>query len=427
MGTGLPQHPFRRAWNFSHRCCAVANSGTMLVQQMNRVAASASSSRAVGLRHLTVARPAPAVCAAAATEAPPPAAAPAKKYHASPLTTAAPSAYAIVEIGGSQLFVEPGKWYTVNRLKGAEVGSQLKLGRVLAVKEGGKFTAGRPYLETATVEAKLIEELRGPKVIVYKMKPKKHYRRKRGHRCASCGSWAGWGAGRAPVVGGAVVPCKPWAAVDAHACMQGTSCASNACAPWGHAASSSTHAPHGAHTRMHTCTHADGCPPQAQAGPESCTTRAGASRERALCACAHHPCTQPVHTHVSATLRLAGAGEGLARVCTLVHACTIPQPRASFGASTQSGMQPPIPSQHLTAAARNQRHMVVSTVRQECAVCALQPLPGAWLRASQHNSLHNHRHTPRRLSLSLNSLPALRSSFTRRQDLSRFMVTKVSA
>ncbi|KAF5839775.1 plastid/chloroplast ribosomal protein L21 [Dunaliella salina] len=103
------------------------------------------------------------------------------KYHPSPLSTAAPSTYAVVEIGGNQLFVEEGKWYNVNRLN-AEVGSQIKLGRVLALKEQGKFTAGRPYLENATVEAKLLEECRGPKILVFKMKPKKHYRRKRGHR-----------------------------------------------------------------------------------------------------------------------------------------------------------------------------------------------------------------------------------------------------
>ncbi len=87
----------------------------------------------------------------------------------------------VVEIGGNQIFVEEGKWYNVNRLD-VDVGSEIKLGRVLALKEGGKFTAGRPYVENATVEAKLLEDCRGPKLIVYKMKPKKHYRRTRGHR-----------------------------------------------------------------------------------------------------------------------------------------------------------------------------------------------------------------------------------------------------
>jgi large subunit ribosomal protein L21 len=119
------------------------------------------------------------VCQAAATaEAP---AQPAKKVHPSPLTIAAPPTYAVVAIGGTQMFVEPGKWYTCNRLK-AEVGSKIKFGRVLALKHDGKFTVGKPYLDTVAVEAEVIDELRGPKVIVYKMRPKKHYRRKQGHR-----------------------------------------------------------------------------------------------------------------------------------------------------------------------------------------------------------------------------------------------------
>jgi ribosomal protein L21 len=87
----------------------------------------------------------------------------------------------VVEVGGKQLFVEPGKWYTCNRLK-ADVGAKIKFGRVLALKHDGKLTVGMPYLEKVDVEAEVIEELRGPKIIVYKMKPKKHYRRKQGHR-----------------------------------------------------------------------------------------------------------------------------------------------------------------------------------------------------------------------------------------------------
>lgn len=79
------------------------------------------------------------------------------------------------------MFVEPGKWYNVNRLQ-AEVGSKIKFGRVLALKMDGKLSVGMPYLENVTIEAEVIEELRAPKVIVYKMRPKKHYRKKQGHR-----------------------------------------------------------------------------------------------------------------------------------------------------------------------------------------------------------------------------------------------------
>lgn len=106
---------------------------------------------------------------------------PERKYHPSPLSQAAPSNYAIIEVGGTQLFVEAGKWYTVNRLH-ADVGSKIKFGRVLAHKKDDKLVVGQPYLETVNVEAEVLEELRGPKIIVYKMKPKKHYRKKQGHR-----------------------------------------------------------------------------------------------------------------------------------------------------------------------------------------------------------------------------------------------------
>uniref|UniRef100_A0A7S0WM06 Plastid ribosomal protein L21 n=1 Tax=Chlamydomonas leiostraca TaxID=1034604 RepID=A0A7S0WM06_9CHLO len=137
-----------------------------------------SSLARTGVRPFTAVRPVavarrPVVCQAQAAAV--------KEYHPSPLSQAPPSTYAVVEVGGTQLFVEPGKWYTVNRLK-ADVGAKIKFGRVLALKHEGKLAVGQPYLEKVNVEAEVIEELRGPKVIVYKMKPKKHYRRKRGHR-----------------------------------------------------------------------------------------------------------------------------------------------------------------------------------------------------------------------------------------------------
>jgi ribosomal protein L21 len=89
--------------------------------------------------------------------------------------------YAVVDAAGTQMLLEEGRWYTCNRLQ-AEPGSTIEFGRVLALKDNGTFTAGRPYLENVTVQAEILEELKGPKVIVYKMKPKKHYRRKNGHR-----------------------------------------------------------------------------------------------------------------------------------------------------------------------------------------------------------------------------------------------------
>lgn len=64
----------------------------------------------------------------------------------------------------------------------AEPGSTIQFGRVLALKAAGKFHVGKPYLEGVSVQADILEDTKGPKLIVYKMKPKKHYRRTNGHR-----------------------------------------------------------------------------------------------------------------------------------------------------------------------------------------------------------------------------------------------------
>ncbi|CAG9464899.1 unnamed protein product [Pedinophyceae sp. YPF-701] len=89
--------------------------------------------------------------------------------------------YAVVEIGGSQLIVEEGRYYSVNRL-GVEEGATIQMGRVLGVKNNGDFKVGQPYVEGATVQAEILGDEKGPKITVYKMKPKKHTRSKNGHR-----------------------------------------------------------------------------------------------------------------------------------------------------------------------------------------------------------------------------------------------------
>ncbi|KAL0024292.1 hypothetical protein WJX79_004828 [Trebouxia sp. C0005] len=72
--------------------------------------------------------------------------------------------YAIVDAAGTQMLLEEGRWYTCNRLQ-AEPGSTIKFGRVLASKENGTFSSGRPYLENVTVEAEILEELKGEKTV----------------------------------------------------------------------------------------------------------------------------------------------------------------------------------------------------------------------------------------------------------------------
>ena len=89
--------------------------------------------------------------------------------------------YAIVEAGGTQLRVEPGRFYDINRLA-LEVDDTVTLDRVLFVDNDGEALVGQPVVEGATVTGSVVSHLRGRKVIVYKMQPKKKTRKKRGHR-----------------------------------------------------------------------------------------------------------------------------------------------------------------------------------------------------------------------------------------------------
>lgn len=89
--------------------------------------------------------------------------------------------YAIVEAGGTQIRVEPGRFYDINLLA-AEPDSSYTIDKVLLVNNDDDVTVGRPFIEGATVEGTVMRHRRGKKVIVYKMQPKKKTRKKRGHR-----------------------------------------------------------------------------------------------------------------------------------------------------------------------------------------------------------------------------------------------------
>jgi len=89
--------------------------------------------------------------------------------------------YAIVEASGQQFWLQPNRYYDLDRLQ-AGVDETITLDNVLLVKDGKGTTLGQPYIKDATVELKVMDHRRGPKVIVYKMRPKKKTRRKNGHR-----------------------------------------------------------------------------------------------------------------------------------------------------------------------------------------------------------------------------------------------------
>ena len=89
--------------------------------------------------------------------------------------------YAIIETGGKQYRVQNGDQIVVEKL-GAEVGETVVFDKVLVAGEGAGVKVGAPYVDGVTVEGKVVENGKGKKVVIFKYKAKKDYRKKQGHR-----------------------------------------------------------------------------------------------------------------------------------------------------------------------------------------------------------------------------------------------------
>jgi large subunit ribosomal protein L21 len=89
--------------------------------------------------------------------------------------------YAIIRTGGHQYRVEPGDTIEVEKLE-AEPGSQVELGEVLMVSNDDGVQVGTPLVKGAKVLATVLRQGKGKKLVVFKFKAKKRYRRKTGHR-----------------------------------------------------------------------------------------------------------------------------------------------------------------------------------------------------------------------------------------------------
>lgn len=90
--------------------------------------------------------------------------------------------YAIVEVGGRQHMMQPETTVKVDR-RPQQTGEEITLDKVLAIRDDdGELRVGRPYLDGATVTARVVEQGRERKIAVMKFKAKKRYRRKVGHR-----------------------------------------------------------------------------------------------------------------------------------------------------------------------------------------------------------------------------------------------------
>jgi large subunit ribosomal protein L21 len=88
--------------------------------------------------------------------------------------------YAIIESGGRQYRAEVGHTFSVEKLP-FEVGEQIEMD-VLLVSNDEDIRVGQPMVEGASVKATIMDQYRGKKIFVWKYRPRKRYRRRRGHR-----------------------------------------------------------------------------------------------------------------------------------------------------------------------------------------------------------------------------------------------------
>ncbi len=89
--------------------------------------------------------------------------------------------YAVVKTGGKQYRVTPGETIQVEKLDG-NTGDTVEFSEVLAIVDEGKLTVGNPCIENARVAGEIVTQKRDRKILVFKSKRRKGYRKMRGHR-----------------------------------------------------------------------------------------------------------------------------------------------------------------------------------------------------------------------------------------------------
>ena len=89
--------------------------------------------------------------------------------------------YAVMKTGGKEHRVSQGDTIRVEKLKG-KVGDQVEVKNVLMVSQEAQVQVGTPYLTNAVIMGEIVQEIKGRKVMTYKMKKRKNYRRFKGHR-----------------------------------------------------------------------------------------------------------------------------------------------------------------------------------------------------------------------------------------------------
>ena len=89
--------------------------------------------------------------------------------------------YAVVKTGGKEYRISKGDIIRVEKVQG-RVGDQVAMKEVLIVSREGEVQLGNPFLADAIITGEIVQQAKGQKVLTYKMKRRKNYRRKKGHR-----------------------------------------------------------------------------------------------------------------------------------------------------------------------------------------------------------------------------------------------------
>lgn len=90
--------------------------------------------------------------------------------------------YAIAQTSGKQFMFQPDQWYDIDYISNGKIGDFLSLNKILFFRKENKIQLGKPFLLKSQITAKILQQVKGPKITVLKTKPKKNYTRTRGHR-----------------------------------------------------------------------------------------------------------------------------------------------------------------------------------------------------------------------------------------------------
>jgi large subunit ribosomal protein L21 len=88
---------------------------------------------------------------------------------------------AVIKTGGKQYLVSPGEKIKIEKIK-KNVGEEVVFDQVLLIEKKDKVEIGTPFIKGAKVKGKVVKQGKGEKIIVFKYRPKKRYRKKQGHR-----------------------------------------------------------------------------------------------------------------------------------------------------------------------------------------------------------------------------------------------------